>query len=104
LDKAIPGVEVTAPTKLRLDDLKIGAKALIVGVKSPDSADLEPQSATKVLLKRLKDLGFSPGEELTLLGRAPDWGGQGALRVLVGQTHLAMRSFEARHVVVEVLT
>lgn len=91
------------PKTLTLNDLKSGTKALIVDVKAYDDGHNEANASLRVLIKRLKDLGFSAGEEVHLLGRAFAWGGKGALRVLVGQTHIALRADEARHVLVSPL-
>jgi Fe2+ transport system protein FeoA len=88
----------------RLNELKQGARAIIVDVNISDLTDFEVTPSTPILMKRLKDLGFSHGETLHLLGRSPTFNGKGALRVMVGQTHIALRHYEARHVVVEVLS
>lgn len=70
-----------------LDQLPDGSTATVVAVI--DTAGL---GATAV--HRLLELGFLPGEPLTLLRRGP--GGREPLAVQVGETLFALRRAEAR--------
>jgi ferrous iron transport protein A len=71
-----------------LTDLPNGAHATVEGVvaASPE--------VDAVLLRRLGELGFIPGEPLQLLRRGP--GGREPLAVLVGDTLFALRLLEAQ--------
>jgi ferrous iron transport protein A len=71
-----------------LTDLPNGAHATVEGVvaASPE--------VDAVLLRRLGELGFIPGEPLQLLRRGP--GGREPLAVLVGETLFALRLLEAQ--------
>ena len=71
-----------------LTDLPTGAHATVEGVvaASPD--------VDAVVLRRLGELGFIPGEPLQLLRRGP--GGREPLAVLIGETLFALRLLEAK--------
>jgi ferrous iron transport protein A len=78
----------TRPIAMLLTDLPNGAHATVEGVvaASPD--------VDAVVLRRLGELGFIPGEPLQLLRRGP--GGREPLAVLIGETLFALRLLEAR--------
>ena len=71
-----------------LTDLPNGAHAIVEGVvaTSPE--------VDAVVLRRLGELGFIPGEPLQLLRRGP--GGREPLAVLIGETLFALRLLEAQ--------
>ena len=78
------------PSDVLLCDLPDGARATVAGVTS-DAATAE---VNEVVLRRLGELGFIPGEPLQLLRRGP--GGREPLAVLIGETMLGLRLLEAR--------
>ncbi len=80
----------------RLSDLPNGAHATVRAVTPPsDSGAHDP-----VMLHRLGELGFLPGEPVHLLRRGP--GGREPLAVQVGETMFALRLAEAQCVEVDV--
>jgi ferrous iron transport protein A len=87
LTTAQSSVPVSAPTDIRLTDLRPGTCARVVSVAAADAA-------TPVELgRRLAELGFLPGEEVRivargLMARAP-------IAVRIGTGTFALRLFEA---------
>lgn len=78
-----------------LADLPAGASARVVAVQSPGvgGGEMWPQ--------QLADLGFTPGERVTVLRRG--WPGGDPIAVRVGVSTFALRRAEAACVRVEVL-
>ncbi|HKS13136.1 MAG TPA: FeoA family protein [Pseudomonas sp.] len=79
-------------TTMRLCDLPRRQEACVTQVER--SGDADPVS------QRLQDIGFVPGERVSVVARAP-WGGDPVL-IQVGGTRFALRRDEARMVLVEV--
>jgi ferrous iron transport protein A len=77
---------------MRLFELPHRQKAYVTFVEGSDGADL--------LSRRLQDIGFVPGERVSVVARAY-WGGD-PLLVQVGGTRFALRRNEASKVIVEV--
>ncbi|NII10259.1 FeoA family protein [Oleiagrimonas sp. C23AA] len=76
---------------MQLSDLPKGASAVVQQVQ-----DAHPEDA---IARRLRDLGFVPGETVRLVARGP-FGGD-PLLVQVGFTRFALRRNEAQRVSVE---
>lgn len=70
-------------TTLPLTALKVGKKAIIQQLIETENA---------ALCRRLLELGFTPGQEVTLFKQAP---GKGTFAVKVGGRTFALRAFEA---------
>lgn len=77
---------------MRLCDLPRRQKACVTHVEGTGNAD--------PLSQRLQDIGFVPGEPVTVVARAP-WGGDPVL-VQVGGSRFALRRNEAHMIFVEV--
>ena len=79
---------------MNLTDLPNGTHAIVEGVvaSSPE--------VDAVVLRRLGELGFIPGEPVLLLQRGP--GGREPLAVQIGDTLFALRLVEARCIAVRV--
>nr|WP_069261715.1 FeoA family protein [Paraburkholderia nodosa] len=73
---------------MRLTDLSKGATALVERVEDIRAPD--------PIAKRLRDLGFVPGEPVRVVARAP-WGAD-PLLVQIGSTRFALRRAEAQRV------
>ncbi len=71
-----------------LTDLPDGSRATVRGVVATSPEVGAPQ------LRRLRELGFLPGEPLQLLRRGP--GGREPLAVQIGDTLFALRRVEAQ--------
>ncbi len=72
----------------RLSDLPNGAQGTVTGVSAASAlADVH-------LLRRLTELGFLPGEPVTVLRRGP--GGREPIAVQIGETMFALRQIEAQ--------
>ncbi|MDT7836173.1 FeoA family protein [Aquabacterium sp. OR-4] len=82
----------TAPAAT-LADLPDGRAATVHGV------DDEGGTLDTLQLRRLRELGFLPGEPVKVLRRGP--GGREPLAVQVGDTLFALRLAEARCVLVD---
>ncbi len=67
-----------------------------MNLSRPHGLEIEP-----TLLLRLAELGFLPGEILTVLRRGP--GGREPIAVQIGETVFALRSLEASCIAVESL-
>lgn len=74
--------------KFRLPDLPNGTRGIVHAVSTADGRS-DPQ-----LLHRLAELGFLPGEPVTVLRRGP--GGREPLAVQIGETMFALRLVEAQ--------
>jgi ferrous iron transport protein A len=72
----------------RLSDLPNGAHATVLGVSAASA------HADDVLLRRLAELGFLPGEPVQMLRRGP--GGREPLAVQIGETLFGLRLIEAQ--------
>ena len=77
---------------MRLCDLPRLQEACVTHVEEAGDTDLVSQ--------RLQDIGFVPGERVSVVAHAP-WGGDPVL-VQVAGTRFALRRNEARKVLVEV--
>jgi ferrous iron transport protein A len=88
---AAAGVPPALPASNRLDTLATGSEGRVVGVQSP--AGLPEWS------RWLGEIGFLPGERVTVMNRSV-WGGD-RLVVRVGQSTFALRRAEAACVEVE---
>lgn len=77
---------------MRLCDLPARRKACVTHVEITEGADL--------LGRRLQDVGFVPGEIVSVVARA-HWGGD-PLLVQVGGTRFALRVAEASKIIVTV--
>jgi ferrous iron transport protein A len=93
---------------VRLSDLPKNASATIIGVEESQAtnhaghlshAGKQPTSNIDTIARRLKELGFVPGEQVRLITVAP-FGGDPIL-VQIGFTRFALRRSEAIRVVVE---
>jgi ferrous iron transport protein A len=73
-----------------LDRMQVGESALVFDVSGKDSPK---QSHLADISRRLKELGFVRGEEVTILHKGY-FGGE-PLAVRVGQSTFALRNFEA---------
>lgn len=71
-----------------LAELPLGAPATVAQV-APASPEVDA-----AVLRRLAELGFLPGEPVSVVQRGP--GGREPLAVLVGDTLFALRLLEAR--------
>lgn len=78
---------------MRLDTLPLGQSAIVVSVE-----DRLQVGSTDVIARRLRELGFVPGEPVRLAA----WGPIGAdpLLIQIGFTRFALRRSEAARVVV----
>jgi ferrous iron transport protein A len=85
------GTPQALPASNRLDALATGREGRVVGVQSPDSL---PEWS-----RWLGEIGFLPGERVTVMNRSV-WGGD-PLVVRVGQSTFALRRAEAACVEVE---
>ena len=87
---------------MRLSDLSKNASATIVAVEDLQATDSAGQVSTSeidTIARRLKELGFVPGERVRLITVAP-FGGDPML-VQIGFTRFALRRSEAKRVFVE---
>lgn len=75
---------------MRLSELSKGASAIVAGVEDAHLAD--------PIARRLRDLGFVPGELVRVVARAPMGGDP--LLILIGSTRFALRRNEAARVTV----
>lgn len=76
---------------VRLSDLKRGAEVVVQAVEEASPGD--------VISRRLRELGFVPGESVRVVARAPLGGDP--LLVQVGFTRFALRRSEAARIEVE---
>ncbi|WP_079227365.1 FeoA family protein [Pseudomonas putida] len=76
---------------MRLCDLPGRQEACVTQVERNGDTDLVGQ--------RLQDIGFVPGERVSIVARAP-WGGDPVL-VQVGSTRFALRLSEAQKILVK---
>lgn len=81
------------PSSPRLSDLPNGAHATVLGVSAASA------QADENMLRRLAELGFLPGEPVTVLRRGP--GGREPLAVQIGETLFGLRLLEAQCVEVQ---
>jgi ferrous iron transport protein A len=79
---------IHTPTPMRLTDLPKGQSALVTQVR-----DLHP---TDGIARRLRDLGFVPGEPVRVVAQGP-WQAD-PLLVQIGSTRFALRRAEAERV------
>jgi ferrous iron transport protein A len=79
-------------TLLTLHDLPRGREAVIAAVRDLSAGD--------VVARRLRELGFVPGEAVRLVARGPI--GRDPLAVQIGHTRFALRRAEASRVLVMV--
>ncbi|MFZ6847440.1 FeoA family protein [Undibacterium sp. RuRC25W] len=75
---------------ITLNQLKVGDKAVVSAVSSQNS---QHDSSLTDISRRLKELGFVQGEELTILHKGY-FGGE-PIAVRIGQSTFALRNFEA---------
>ncbi|MEZ5464670.1 MAG: FeoA family protein [Lysobacteraceae bacterium] len=75
---------------MRLDQLKTGDQAVVQGVQASHADDL--------IARRLRDLGFVPGEPVRIVARAPLGGDP--LLVTIGFTRFALRRSEAARITI----
>lgn len=73
---------------MRLTDLPKGVPAFVASVEDAHASD--------PIAKRLRDLGFVPGEPVRVVARAP-WGAD-PLLIQIGSTRFALRRAEAHRV------
>ena len=76
---------------MKLQDLPPGCNAVITEV-----SDLHPND---VVARRLRELGFVPGESVRIVGRGPI--AKDPLAVQIGYTRFALRRVEASRIDVE---
>jgi ferrous iron transport protein A len=76
-------------TTLSLQTLAPQQAATVRQLLAPAGASIEPN-----MLVRLGELGFMPGEQVTVLRRGP--GGREPIAVQIGDTVFALRALEAR--------
>lgn len=88
-----PAPQPETPAAQHLGELPNGTTARVVGLV-PAHAELGDGP-----LRRLRELGFLPGEVVTAVRRGP--GGREPLAVLVGGTLLALRWVEAASILVQ---
>ncbi len=81
-------------TTIALTELKPGQPATVDSVMSVS------ELSDSVALERLQELGFLPGEPISLLRRGPN--GIEPIAVQIGETVFALRLSEARCIQVEV--
>lgn len=81
-------------TPLSLLALPPQQTATVLHLMAPVDAHIEPN-----LLVRLGELGFLPGEQITVLRRGP--GGREPIAVQIGDTIFALRTLEASCIAVE---
>ncbi len=86
-----PAPAVSTRRRITLAELPVGSHATVVQVHS---AAVDP-----MLLRRLGEIGFVPGEPLQLRHRGP--GGREPLAVQIGETMFALRLAEARCIEVQ---
>ncbi|HKB52374.1 MAG TPA: FeoA family protein [Ramlibacter sp.] len=75
-----------------LSSLRPGSAGTVAGVLPPQSAGDE------LLIRRLAEIGFLPGEPVRVMARAP---GSEPIAVRLGRSTFALRRFEAAFVQVE---
>ena len=75
---------------MRLSDLQKGVAAVVEQVHDAHAAD--------PIARRLRDLGFVPGEPLRVVAHGP-WGADPML-VQIGSTRFALRRSEASRVII----
>jgi len=81
-------------TPLSLLALPLQQTATVLHLTAPVDMPIEPK-----LLVRLGELGFLPGEQITVLRRGP--GGREPIAVQIGDTIFALRTLEASCISVE---
>lgn len=77
-----------AATTLSLVDLPPNRTTTIISLREAEGGDAQSQ-----VLQRLSELGFMPGETISVLQRGP--GGREPIAVQVGDTVFALRRHEA---------
>lgn len=82
-------------TALSLLAMQPQQTATVLQLIAPMDTHIEPN-----LLMRLGELGFLPGEQLTVLHRGP--GGREPIAVQIGDTIFALRALEASCIAVDV--
>ncbi len=105
IETATAGVRragAAVPAQLTLADLPVGTRAVVVQVAAPGSAAAGATASDPLLLRRLGEIGFVPGEPLHLRHRGP--GGREPLAVQIGETMFALRLPEARCIQVRIRT
>lgn len=86
---------------MRLSDLPKNASATIISVEE-SQAGKKPAGEIDMIARRLKELGFVPGEQVRLITVSP-FGGDPIL-VQIGFTRFALRRSEAVRVIVEAMS